>query len=368
MEKKNNNMCVLLTGGHVTPAYAVIEELQKKGFSNLYFVGRKFTDRSNNDVSFEYKEVTALGVKFYNLTTGRLSRTFGLKSLFDVIATFYGFFLSLVLIIKIKPKVIMSFGGYIAFPICIVGWLLGIKIITHEQTIAPGISNRIIGNIADKVLVSFAETAHYFDKHKTIHTGNPIRTKLLTKGTPLLKGALTKPLLFITGGSLGSHSINIRIEQILPHLLENFVIVHQVGNVSEFQDYERLSKRGSDDYLVYKNLTVDEMAWAYAHSDAIVARSGANTLWELIMLKKPAVLVPLPWSGRDEQRKQATFFSNSGLGEVYDQLEPAERLLEKINKVHRNFTLYKKSFSNLPQNFILPAAESIADIIEECAS
>ncbi len=368
MEKNNKKIRILITGGHFTPAYAVIEELQKRGFSKLYFVGRKYTDRKHKDISFEYKEISALGVNFHNLITGRLSRTFGLHTLQDFFSTIYGFIASLFLLNEIKPQVILSFGGYIALPICIVGWLLGIKIVTHEQTIAPGISNRIIGTIADKVLVSFAETASYFGKHKTIHTGNPIRSKLLTKGASLLKTPLRKPLLLITGGSLGSHSINTRIEQMLPQLSKKFMIIHQVGNASEFQDYERLSMKMTEDYAVYKNLNVSEMAWAYANSSVVVARSGANTIWELLMLKKPAVLVPLPWSGRDEQRLQANLFAKMGLGKVYDQLEPVENLLETIALVQSHTSTYKEAFSKLPQNFILPAAETIADILEECVN
>jgi UDP-N-acetylglucosamine--N-acetylmuramyl-(pentapeptide) pyrophosphoryl-undecaprenol N-acetylglucosamine transferase len=366
MTQSTTSTHILITGGHVTPAYALIEELQKRGFKKLYFTGRKYTDRSKKDISFEYTEITRMGIPFYHLTTGRLSRNVGIHTLYDTVAFFYGFISSLFILNKVKPHIIISFGGYLALPITIVGWLLGITVFTHEQTIAPGISNRIIGTIADKVFVSFAETASYFGSHKTIHTGNLIRKKLLQKGRPVINKPLKKPLLFITGGSLGSHSLNMHIEKILGELVKKFTIIHQVGNVSEFGDYERLSKIADDEYYVYKNLSAEEMAWAYNQSEIIVCRSGANTIWELIMLKKPAVLVPLPWSGRNEQRLQARFFTKNGLGEGFDQIESSEVLLRKIDRIHTHRKEYENAFEKLPKNFILPATSSIADIIEEC--
>lgn len=367
MKTEHTKTRILVTGGHVTPAYAVIEELQKRGYSNIYFVGRKYSDRVKKDISFEYNEINSLNVPFYHLTTGRLSRTFGIHTFYDIAAVVYGFMASILLLNKLKPNIILSFGGYIALPVAIIGWLLGITVITHEQTIAPGISNRIIGTIADRVLVSFIETIQYFGEHKTIHTGNPIRSALNKSGDQVMDYSGNKPLLFITGGSLGSHSINVHIEQILEKLLMDFTILHQVGNVSEYDDYSRLSKYASKEYVVVKNLSVQQMAWAYKKSTLVVARSGANTIWELIMLKKPAVVVPLPWSGRDEQRLQARFFVHHKLGEEYDQIEPSENLLRKISSVYAHREKHALAYKKLPETFILPAAESIADIMVECA-
>lgn len=366
MNAVNIKTRILITGGHVTPAYAVIEELKKRGYSKISFVGRKYSDRAKKDISFEYNEITSLNIPFYHLTTGRLSRNFGIHTLYDIGATVYGFIASLILINKLKPQVILSFGGYIALPVAIVGWFLGITIVTHEQTIAPGISNKIIGTIADKVLVSFIETTQYFGAHKTFHTGNPIRTVLHKPGEQFMTYSGEKPLLFITGGSMGSHSINVHIEKILEKLLDEFTIVHQVGNVSEFDDYTRLSKYASNEYVVIKNLNAHQMAWAYKKSALVVARSGANTTWELVMLKKPAVLVPLPWSGRNEQRLQARFFVEHGLGEEFDQIEPSDNLLRKIRSVYLHRDNHISAFRKLPDSFMLPAAESIVDIMGEC--
>jgi UDP-N-acetylglucosamine--N-acetylmuramyl-(pentapeptide) pyrophosphoryl-undecaprenol N-acetylglucosamine transferase len=362
-----NTTKILFTGGHVTPAYAVIQELKKRKNYDIYFAGRKYSDRRSKDISFEYDEILSLHIPFFNITTGRLSRNIGIHSIVDLFLLVYGFIYSVYVLLKIKPHIIMSFGGYIALPICIVGWIMGIKIITHEQTISPGLSNKIIGFVADKVLISFDETKNVFGKNKTIHTGNPIRDQLLSTTSPLVVNKKNKPVLFITGGSLGSHSINMHIEHILDELLKSFLIIHQVGNVSEFGDYQKFKSYISEDYFLYKNLTVKEMSQAYSQSDIVVARSGANTLWELLILKKPAVLVPLPWSGQNEQRLQADFFVSHTLGEQYDQIKPSSDLLKKIHNVYKNISQYKKAFAQLPQNFILPAAHSIADIIDECA-
>ncbi|KXK12293.1 MAG: UDP-N-acetylglucosamine--N-acetylmuramyl-(pentapeptide) pyrophosphoryl-undecaprenol N-acetylglucosamine transferase [Microgenomates bacterium OLB23] len=191
----------MITGGHVTPAYAVIQELQRRGYTKLFFLGRKYTDRAKKDVSFEYQEINRIGIAFTHLTTGRLSRTVSIYWIYDFFSIFYGFFMSLVLLNKIRPHVILSFGGYIALPVSIVAWFLGIRVVTHEQTIKPGLANKVIALIADKVLVSFPATVKQFPRHKTVLTGNPVRDELNNKGTAVIKHKLVKPLLFITGGS-----------------------------------------------------------------------------------------------------------------------------------------------------------------------
>lgn len=359
----NHKARLLFIGGHVTPAYAVLQELQERGYKNLYFVGRKYSDRKQKDISFEYQEITRLKIPFYHLTTGRFVRNIGLHTLTDFLSLISGFINAYVLIQRIRPQVIVSFGGYIAVPICIVGWIKGIKIITHEQTLSPGIANKIIGRIALKVLIAFPDIQNTFNSKKTILTGNPLRKELFGKGEPLCKLS-QKPMLFITGGSLGAHAINILVEKILHELSLTFLIIHQIGNSSAFNDYARLSRFASSSYHPYINLLPSQMVWALRTSDVVVSRAGANTLAELIALKKRAILIPLPYSGNGEQQKNAEFYERSGLGTVFSQKSKPEELFAVINNIWKKNSTNNSLHNKLPDN--THAASRVADIIESC--
>jgi len=281
------NKKIIITGGHATCALAVIDELQKNQHKCLIvFVGRRYVNADEHNDSFEYQEITARKIPFIHLETGRAMQFFkfisGLINSFSIVA-------------RHKPDTILSFGGYLALPIAIAGWILGVKIVTHEQTIEPGTANRIIGVIATKVCISFPETKKFFAKEKVVLTGNPLRTSIFKREEKFVlpKG---RQSIYITGGSLGSHAINILIEEIIRDLLKKYTVVHQCGNIDEFGDYERLNKirnslslEDKKHYLLKKHLMDNEIGDVYAKTDLVIGRSGANTFFELIALEKPSL-------------------------------------------------------------------------------
>lgn len=358
-------MRIVITGGHPAPALAIIEGLLKKRIDDIHFIGRQFAVDDEIVESYEFKQVTKLGLPFYHLHTGRLTRVASLNTLRNVARVFNGMYDSYRLLRKIQPDVIMSFGGFIALPVCIVGRLLGVKVITHEQTIAPGLANIIISRFANRILISFPETLKYFDVKKTRVTGNPLRPQILQEIQKPIDIKLTKkskPLLYITGGSLGSHSVNIHVENILDQLCKKFIVLHQVGNIEAFGDYERLSTRRKKDYYVVPHIHTDEIGWVFHNAHIVVSRGGANTTFELIAHKKPSVIIPLPWSGNNEQERQAKLFSTSGAGEMFDQNGESKDLYLKIMKIYDNYDQYKKNF-RLLNKYVHKNA--IRDIIEE---
>src|SRR5437016_2502209 len=163
---------VLITGGHLTPALAVLEELQSKKWSVAY-VGRKYALEGDTSFSAEYQVIHQKDISFHNITTGRLQRSFTRFTLLSLLKIPIGFLQSTFILLQERPSLVMSFGGYIAVPIVIVAWLCGIPIITHEQTIKPGLANRIIAWFADVICVSWKESASHFPAAKTVVTGNP---------------------------------------------------------------------------------------------------------------------------------------------------------------------------------------------------
>lgn len=354
-------MRILITGGHPAPALAVIKQLLKKKEKDIHFVGRQHARDGETAHSYEYKQISKLKLPFYNLTAGRLTRSFMAQTWGNIVRIFKGFVDARKLLNEIQPDVVLSFGGYLALPVCYMAKLQGIKVLTHEQTIAPGVANKLIGRIADRVLISFPETLKYFDVHKTRVVGNPIREEAIKKVKVPLKLPSSKPVLYVTGGSLGSHDINVHVENILGELLKKFIVIHQIGNVTTFGDFERLSKMKKAGYFPVEHFHSDEVGWVFKTADVVVSRSGANTTFELIALRKPAVLIPLPWSGSGEQEMHAKLIEQKGGGVVFDQSRPSEELYEAIIHVYENRNKHKKAYASLKDYVQKDAADKIIE-------
>lgn len=357
-------MKILITGGHYTPALAVIEEL--KGHK-IVFVGRKYSIESEITESPEYKHVKSLGIKFIPLRTGKLNRFLTLGSIFDIFRIFNGLKQAKEIIKKEEPDLVLCFGSYLAVPIALQAWLHKIPVFTHEQTIRPGLSNRFIGLLAKKIFISFDKTRRYFPSFKVILTGNPVRKSILTTNKKKLNIKTKRKVIFITGGSLGSHSINILIKSILKKLLMKYFVIHQTGSVKEFADYDKLisyKKRLPDklkhNYLLQEHFNDFKLGEIYSRADLVVSRAGANTIFEIILLQKPAVLIPLPWSANKEQQKQAEFLKETGVSEVIFQNQNPLKLITIIEKVINDITTYKNNFEKINYLHKKNAAKKIA--------
>lgn len=357
-------MKVLITGGHVTPALAVIEEFKDH---EIVFVGRKYALEQEQTLSFEYKEITKKGIKFINLTTGKINRGELLLTISSVLRIPLGFYQAFRILQTEKPNVIMSFGSYLAVPIAVWSYLLNIPIYLHEQTSVPGQASRVIGKFAKKIFISFPETKTFFPTEKIRLTGNPVRQGIFNVIKKPFELPTDRPVLYITGGSLGSHSINEHVEKILESLLKKHTVIHQVGDTKQYRDYERLlAKKKSLDkflqnrYFLVKHFSEDEIGYIYLNADLIIGRAGANTFFELLVLEKPAVFIPLPWSAEKEQQKQAEIFKTAGVGEIFLQSDTSKNLERKISLVFENISKYKDNFKNLKKLYKENAARSIA--------
>lgn len=352
-------MRLLITGGHLTPAIAVIDKIltEKQRYTkiNISFVGRKHALDSEKTISFEFKEIHMRNVEFINLEAGKITRLLNLRSFQGIVKIPLGFINAFKILMRVHPGCILSFGGYLALPIVIVGWLMGIPVYTHEQTISPGLSNRIISYFSRKIFYSFERTAHLFPKNKAIYSGNPVRSSIFKVTTKPFELDNTLPTVYITGGSLGSHSINAHVLRILDELTENFNVIHQIGDVKEYNDFEECIKKRNvltplkrGRYFPVKHISTSDMGFVYSVADLVVGRAGANTFFELIHLKKPAILIPLPWSANQEQQKQAELFKSYGLGEVFEQKNKSGMLLTLIALVYKDKLKYLNHFHRLP--------------------
>ncbi len=361
---------IIITGGHVTPALAVIDLIEDKyPDTKIVFVGRKYNNNKERTESFEYKEIQRRSIRFYHLVTGRLTRSVSLRTLQDLIAIPFGFIRAWQILRKEKPELVLSFGGYLAFPIAAVGSWMNIPVYTHEQTVHPGLANQKIAGLADKVFISFPESARFFPKSKTVLTGNPVRKSIFSTKAQISTPPQI-PCIYVTGGSLGAHAINVHIEHILPELLTFCSVIHQTGNLHEYNDYERLKavreslpETLKSRYSVRTHIGDDEIGALLHKADVVVSRSGANTFFELVALKKPAVLIPLPLAAFDEQRKHAGILKTVGAAEIFEQDGKSEELLSLIRKVLLEKKHYERAYQKLERTYSSEAAQRIVEEI-----
>lgn len=335
----DNPKKILITGGHLSPALAVLPTLLRKGWQIVY-VGRSHAFSDYHDSSLEYQLLAQQSLlKFYTLETGRFNQYFkflkGLKAAWQIVS-------------REKPSVVLSFGGYISVPLVIAAKLKGIPINLHEQTISPGRANRFLSRLADRILITFPQTTAYFPKAKTSQTGIVLNSALDNKQKPRWFVKTPLPLLLVVGGSTGSHSINVLIESILSELQTRFQIVHQTGE-NRYQDYAQLLSHKSARYLPVKHLLPEEMGYFYQRADLVISRAGANTFFELLHFKKPAILIPLPWSANHEQELHARILAENGAAYVFSQTLSAKVLWELIKKAYNNLHQMRQNFAKLKQ-------------------
>jgi UDP-N-acetylglucosamine--N-acetylmuramyl-(pentapeptide) pyrophosphoryl-undecaprenol N-acetylglucosamine transferase len=228
-------MKIIIIGGHLSPALAVIEELKNE---EIYYLGRKHAFEGDKAISLEYEEVSKLGIPFYSINAARLQRKFTSRTIPSLAKFPSGFFQSLKALKQIKPDVVLGFGGYVSLPVVLAAFFLRIPIVIHEQTLEAGFANRMEAKFARKICISWQSSEQYFPKQKTVLTGNPLRGIVLNAKP--FKEETGLPKIYITGGSSGSHSINLLVEKSLKELLEKFTVVHQTGDARRHADFERL--------------------------------------------------------------------------------------------------------------------------------
>ncbi len=335
---KMNKTVVAITGGHST-GIALIEEITKRHpLWNIVYLGRKSSLEGNKAPSFESVQLAKNKlVSFVPITTGRLQRRFTISTIPSLLKIPIGFIQSLIVLAKSKPDITISFGGYISTPVVISSWLLNIPVITHEQTSSMGLANKINSLFAKKIAVSFPGTLKSIAKNKGIYTGNLILDMTKNKTNPGSLERLNqyvnktgKPILYITGGKTGSRYINQLVEKTLSLLTKDFMVVHQTGDL-EFSKYQALKQ---EKYLPISTLPTLEQGWLLNNAKLVVSRGGANIIFELATIKKPAIIIPIPWSSGNEQLKNGKFLESINLAICLDQEKLTPKIfLENINRL-----------------------------------
>lgn len=328
------------TAGHVTPNIALLPELMKAGYE-VHYIGSKD--------GIEKKLIEDYDIPYYGVSTGKLRRYFDLKNFTDPFRIIKGFAEAKSALKKIKPDVVFSKGGFVSVPIVRAAASLKIPCLIHESDITPGLANKLCIPVADVICCNFPETLQYVPADKAVLTGTPIREELKEgsrrKGLELCGFNDLKPILMIIGGSQGAKAINEAIRANLDSLLKDFQIVHLCGKGNLCETLLNTSGYKQFEYLK------DDLKDVFAAADIVISRAGANAICELLALRKPNLLIPLPTSGsRGDQILNAASFEAQGFSMVLKEEDiSSETLLASVQELYCNRQSYLESMNKSNQ-------------------
>jgi UDP-N-acetylglucosamine--N-acetylmuramyl-(pentapeptide) pyrophosphoryl-undecaprenol N-acetylglucosamine transferase len=352
-------MKILISGGHLTPALAVIDYIQAHHPEDeVVFVGRLYSQDKLKQQSQEYNEITKRNIEFVTFSGPRLRSPQVIDRARYVSTMLPSIWRAIQVVKDVNPDVYLSFGSYVAVPFAIAAAIHKVPIVTHEQTRAVGEATKFIARFAQKIAISHESSRPYLPSSKVVVTGNPIRTQLFKKQSrpEWIKAEPKKPVLFITGGNQGSEILNTIVQQSLRQLVKQWFVIHQCGGATSHRNYLReleqtqgnLPQTVRGDYVAKEWVSESELGWIYQNATAVVARSGANTTQELAAMQLPAILIPLPFAHYDEQTLNAKWLSEGGGAILLPQKElNPETLVAQTQKVGR----YSKSMRQKLKQF-----------------
>lgn len=358
-------MKIVITGGHHTSALPVISELQKRVSDvEIFWIGHKHSIRSDKNPTLEFREITGLGIKFFDLKAGKLYKTFNIIRLLRVP---YGVIQAFFYLAKIRPNVIASFGGYLAAPVVLAGWFLGIPAVTHEQTVVVGYANRFISMFTKKTLLTWEKSKQYFRNKPTSVVGLPLRPEIFKSLSTNFHQNSDLPTVYITAGKTGSHIINELVLGTLGPLLTVCNVIHQCGDTSIYDDYQRLKDKFDSlnvpgEYNLRKFIFGGEIGEAYSKANLVVGRSGAHTIYELLALEKPAILIPIAWVSHNEQTANAHILQDAGLARLLEEKDLTPNSFQvAVVAALRNLNNMKLTDSSIKNSLVSNSSELIVD-------
>ena len=312
------------TGGHLFPGIALAKALKRQDMDiEISFVGTQkgLEAKVLPREGFELKTILSAGL----LGKKRLSRWMSWVKLPVGTAQ------SMCFLIRKRPDLVVGVGGYASGPLVLSAWILRVPILIHEQNSIPGLTNKWLGKIANKVAVSFKESAKFFSKDKIEVTGNMIREEFCQPRETFPKGPRGLFRLLVLGGSQGAHSINVAMMEALESLTSkrgNIHITHQTGE-SDFAMVKREYENSGFSHDVRP--FIDGMAEQYRKASLVICRAGASTLAEVTACGKVSVLIPYPHAAHNHQEKNARVLEAANAGElVLDHELSSPRIAQSI--------------------------------------
>ena len=350
---------IILTGGgtagHVTPNIALIPALKKEGYE-IHYIG--------SYDGMERAMIENLGINYIGISSGKLRRYKSVKNLTDPFRVLKGYNESVKVLKRIKPDVVFSKGGFVTVPVVFAARKCRIPAIIHESDMSPGLANKLCIPKADYVLANFPEALAKLPKNKGILSGTPIRQELFKgdreQGLKFCGFSGKKPVLLVVGGSLGALAVNEAVRKILLKLTEKFDVIHLCGKGKADDSLKEVKGYAQFEYIN------EEMKDIFKITDIAISRAGANAICELLALRIPNILIPLPAkASRGDQILNANSFKKQGFSEVLDEEDITEEgLLDIIYRTYDNREDYINNMKNSTQT---DSIKIIMDLINNFA-
>ncbi|WP_243544100.1 undecaprenyldiphospho-muramoylpentapeptide beta-N-acetylglucosaminyltransferase [Pseudodesulfovibrio tunisiensis] len=307
------------TGGHVFPALAVAEEIRHRNpDARILFLGGSGPEGDMARTrGLEFRELPAKGIM------GR-----GLKGMVQGMGWVgRGVCLARRELRRFQPDAVIGFGGYAGFCPVLAARIASIPCAVHEQNSMPGAANRMLGNFANTIFISFGNVHGAFPEAKIRLTGNPVRRDIAETGALRAERQRGRHVL-VLGGSQGAHPLNTTVIQALPDLMAaGITLTHQTGPADLEQVRQAYREAGADPEQVRD--FIEDMAFEYARADLAVCRAGATTVFEVAAAGVPAIFVPFPQATHDHQTLNAKALADRGAARLLPQSELDPGLLAR---------------------------------------
>jgi UDP-N-acetylglucosamine--N-acetylmuramyl-(pentapeptide) pyrophosphoryl-undecaprenol N-acetylglucosamine transferase len=314
------------TGGHLFPGIAVAEEfLSRDKQTEVLFVGTKrgIENKLLNRIGYELRTIDIEGVK------GRGLKAL-VKGLYQIPQSMWQ---SRRILKEFLPQIVIGVGGYASGPAVLTAHFMGIPTAIAEQNIIPGITNRILGKIADKIFVTYAETANRFSRSRVVLSGNPVRAAMAGVQSVSRTEKNFRQLL-IFGGSQGAMAINRSVVEMLPQIKKMKTEIHMLHQTGA-GDLESV-REAYNSYGINAEVSpfIVDMAGAYERADLIICRAGATSLAEITAAGKVPILIPFPFAANDHQTKNARALADAGAAVMINESElSGEKLFKAVEEL-----------------------------------
>lgn len=334
---------IIFTGGgsagHVTLNLNLIPLFLEQGWQVRYIGSYQGIEK---DLIAKFPEV-----RYYPIFTGKLRRYFSWQNFWDMLKIPFGILQAVWIVFKEKPDIVFSKGGFVSFPVVAAGKLNGCPVVMHESDVTPGLANKMSLPFVTKFFTTFEDTIKYVkDKKKVEYIGPVLSDRLLNgdklRGCKFCGFKAGNPIIMVIGGSLGAKSLNQAIRDNLPELLKHYQIIHICGK-------GQVAKNGDCEGYKQFEYVDAELKDLMQAADVVVSRAGSNSIFELLSLNKPMVLVPLPTgSSRGEQMLNAKSFEARGYCKIIadEKLSDGMLFLDTLAEVYQNREKYVKNMKN----------------------
>ena len=347
------------TGGHLFPGIAFATGMQQRipGCKIMFIGTRRLMDQEAlAEYDFEVDSIKCMGLKGMGIK-GRI------QSLLQMPAALLE---ARRLIKQFMPDMVFGVGGYVTGPVMVAARLSGIPLCIHEQNSVPGLANKMLSRVVNKIFLSIP-CQYSFPERKTVMAGNPVRREIIEASLKQKMDNGNRKTLLVLGGSQGAHRVNSLVTEAVEMLVKEYgntlTVIHQTGKTDEEEVRSRYQQFG---FQAEVKAFFQDMAELYSRADLVISRAGATTLAELSVMGLPALLIPYPYAADDHQRTNALYYGDGGAAKMVMENElSGERLAGEIRDLLGNPELMNRMSDNM-RSMGKPGATDY--IIDACLS